>query len=93
VTIYLSISDCGEEDESAGVGEELVSRGDAAELFELVEEALDEIALFVERLVIFDWRAAASRSSSVHSAGRSSPGRTKVRASNSSAAHVSGAPS
>lgn len=35
----------------------------------------------------------ASRSRSAHSAARSSPGRTKVRASNSSAAHVSGAPS
>ena len=34
----------------------------------------------------------ASRSNSAHSAERSSPGRTKVRASNSSAARVSGAP-
>ena len=35
----------------------------------------------------------AFRSNSAHSAARSSPGRTKVRASNSSAARVSGAPS
>jgi Protein of unknown function DUF262 len=35
---------------------------------------------------------AASRSNSAHSAARSSPGRTKVRASNSRAARVSGAP-
>ena len=50
---------CGEEHESAVVGEEFViSRGDAPELLELIEETLDEIALFVERLVVCDRRAA-----------------------------------
>jgi hypothetical protein len=49
----------GEEHESAVVGEELViSRGDAPELLELIEETLDEIALFVERLVVGERRAA-----------------------------------
>jgi hypothetical protein len=42
-------SDGGEIDEAHEVGEELVISGrDAAELLKLVEQALDEIALFVE---------------------------------------------
>ena len=46
-------SDSGENDESPVVYEELVVSGsDPAKLFELVEEALDEIALLVERFVI-----------------------------------------
>ncbi len=51
-------SDGCEEHESPIVGEEFViSRGDAPELLELVEETLDEIAFLVERLVITDRRA------------------------------------
>ncbi len=51
--------DGGEEHKSAVVGEEFViSRGDAPELLQFVEETLDEIALFVERLVVGERRAA-----------------------------------
>lgn len=43
--------DCGELDEALTVGQELVASGDdAAELLELAEEVLDEIALLVEEL-------------------------------------------
>lgn len=43
--------DCGDEIEEAGVvsGELVVSGGDAPEVFDLVEEAFDQIAVFVER--------------------------------------------
>src|SRR5208283_149593 len=52
-------SDGGEEHESPIIGEELVvSGGDAPELLQLVEETLDEVAFFVEHLVVFDRRAA-----------------------------------
>ena len=46
-------SDGGDFDEAHEVGEELVvSGGDAAEVFELVEEALDPVALLVDFLVV-----------------------------------------
>ena len=52
-------SNGGKEHESAVVGEELViSRGDAPEMLELIEETLDEIAFLVERLVVGERRAA-----------------------------------
>jgi hypothetical protein len=51
--------DSGEENEASIVGEELViSCRDAPELFQLVEEAFDEISLFVERLVVGERRTA-----------------------------------
>ncbi len=51
--------DGGKEHEASTVGKKLVvSRGDAPEPLQLVEEALDEIALFVERLVIGKRRPA-----------------------------------
>ena len=55
MTILLFEPDCdgGEFDEAHEVGEQLVVAGcDAAELFELVEEALDDVALLVEFGVI-----------------------------------------
>jgi len=42
-----SESDCGEEIS----GEFVIARGDAAEVFEFVEEALDEVALSVDRWI------------------------------------------
>lgn len=45
--------DCAERDEAHEVGEELVVGGcDPSEVFEFVEEPLDEIALFIEVLVV-----------------------------------------
>ena len=55
VTIYLFEPDCDgcEFGEAHEVGEEfVVSCGDASEVFELVEESLDDVALLVERGVI-----------------------------------------
>lgn len=51
--------DCTEGDEPHEVGEQLVvARRDAAEVFEFVEEALDQIAFFVE-LPVAGMRSAA----------------------------------
>ena len=61
MTIYLfePYRDSGEEDEASIIGEELVISGcDAAERLELVDEALDEISLFVERLIVGERGAA-----------------------------------
>lgn len=49
ILLFEPDGDSGEFNETHEVDEQLVvSRGDAAELFELVEEALDDIALFIE---------------------------------------------
>jgi hypothetical protein len=49
----------GEDDEASVIHEEFVVSGcDTAELFEFVEEPLDEIAFPIERFVIVDWGSA-----------------------------------
>src|SRR5271163_5360158 len=51
--------DSCEENEASIIGEELVEEGrDAPELLQFIEETLDEIALFVKRLVVAKRRAA-----------------------------------
>ena len=51
--------DCGKDDEASVVCEQLIVSGcDAAELFEFVEEPLDEISFLIERFVIVDWGSA-----------------------------------
>ena len=57
--LFENYGDGGEEDEASIIGQELViAGGDAAELLQLVEEPLDEIAFFVKRLVVGERRAA-----------------------------------
>ena len=49
IELFEPDGDGGEFDKADEVGEQLVVSGrDAAELFELVEEALDDVALLVE---------------------------------------------
>ena len=49
ILLFEPDGDSGEFNEAHEVSEQLVvSRGDAAELFELVKEALDDVALFIE---------------------------------------------
>jgi hypothetical protein len=53
ILLFEPDGDSGEFDEAHEIDEQLVvSGGDAAELFELVEEALDDVAFFVEVNVV-----------------------------------------
>ena len=57
--LFEHYGDSGKQNKSSIIGEEfVVSRGDAPELFQLVKEAFDEVALFVESLVVGERRAA-----------------------------------
>lgn len=57
--LFENYGDGGEEDEASIIGQELViAGGDAAELLQVVEEPLDEIAFFAKRLVVGERRAA-----------------------------------
>jgi hypothetical protein len=57
--LFEHYGDRGKQNKSSIIGEEfVVSRGDAPELFQLVEKAFDEVALFVEGLVVGERRAA-----------------------------------